>query len=332
MRAVAQRDPDLYDGSLRAMAEATPRATPDEVQRALVALVPVLEDIGYGMGTPLVGLVASMTDYAVDPVRVLPVLAHRAADAMERAARFEVGYRSRFGDVPDPSDLEQVPATMGRFATDAESALAVEAWFAGGDWVRALLYLSQRKEVRLAMPGRDRLLAAAGAVTQSVPAAHWLYPLLLVLDDEPLVVLHRASGRGYQVTISGIADNFQLHTLLAATLIGDAAHGFLDGEPPTDAMVASATEGEDLTPEGGIVGQFNLVDYAGKWIFNEGRPADIPALDGQRVIVLDPPPYPRTWNAGRAYPLMKPAITIDRMLDPEESAGWLSRVAAPAGG
>lgn len=32
-----------------------------------------------------------------------------------------------------------------------------------------------------------------------------------------------------------------------------------------------------------------------------GRPADTPSLEGTRVVVIDPPPYVRTWNAGRAY-------------------------------
>ena len=49
--------------------------------------------------------------------------------------------------------------------------------------------------------------------------AVWLIGLLEVLDDEPLIVVDRATGAACEVTISGIGDNFQLHTLLAATLI-----------------------------------------------------------------------------------------------------------------
>jgi hypothetical protein len=78
------------------------------------------------------------------------------------------------------------------------------------------------------------------------------------------------------MTISGIGDNFQLHTLLAATLIGDPARGLIPGTPPHPAWFAAATDGE-MAPPGGIRGQFNLVDATGEWIWNEGRPADIPS-------------------------------------------------------
>jgi hypothetical protein len=161
---------------------------------------------------------------------------------------------------------------------------------------------------------------------EHVGTAHWLYGLLLVLDDEPMVVLHRATGRGYRVTISGIGDNFQLHTLLAAALIGDESRGMVPGKRPTDAEIAAASDGEDMTPAGGIRGNFNLVDAYGEWIWNEGRPADIPELEGTRVVVIDPPPYARSWNPGRAYPLMRPTVTVTGLLPPDEAKHWLSLV------
>jgi hypothetical protein len=161
---------------------------------------------------------------------------------------------------------------------------------------------------------------------EHIETAHWLSGLLLVLDDEPLLVLDHATGRGYRVTISGIGDNFQLHTLLAAALIGDESRGLLPGRRPTEAEIAAASDGEDLTPSGGIRGNFNLVDAYGEWIWNEGRPADIPKLEGVRVVVLDPPPYERSWNAGRAYPLMRPTVTVTGMLPAGEARQWLGLV------
>ncbi|MFI7617488.1 hypothetical protein ACIBP6_40335 [Nonomuraea terrae] len=180
----------------------------------------------------------------------------------------------------------------------------------------------QRKDVRLALPFRERLTAAVAAAPEEIDSAHWLYGLLQVLD---ILVLDRPGGRGYEVTISGIGDNFQLHTLLAATLIGDPSEGLIPGEPPAPAWIAAATDGE-MQPPGGISGRFNLVDATGEWIWNEGRPADIPFAEGRRVVVLDPPPYPRSWNAGRVYPLMEPTLVLDRILTPAETADHLSRI------
>jgi hypothetical protein len=90
-------------------------------------------------------------------------------------------------------------------------------------------------------------------------------------------------------------------------------------------MVAAADGTGDPQPRGGILGQFNLVDLHGKWLWNEGRPADIPVTDGERVVVIDPPAYPRSWNLGRAYPLMKPTVRVDRQLSQQEAHDWLAR-------
>jgi hypothetical protein len=83
-------------------------------------------------------------------------------------------------------------------------------------------------------------------------------------------------------------------------------------------------------PANGIRGQFYLADATGETIWNEGRPADIPLLGDHRLIVLDPPPYERSWNLGRAYPLMRPEVVLNRILPADEAEQWASRVAPAA--
>lgn len=334
VRAADGRDEKRFFAATRGIADATPKARPDEVDAALARLTPVLNGIPFGIGGDLAQIAGSMADYATDPAVVVPTLVGRAADAMEQAARFAELYGAVFEDLPDADDPEQIGPTIDRFVETApnrgmsqrDAEHLVQAWFSGGMWVQPVLYLSQRKDVRAVLPERTRLTAAIHAMDGHIGTAHWLYGLLLVLDDEPLIVLHPESGRGYQVTISGIGDNFQLHTLLAAALIGDESQGLLPGQRPSAAEVAAASDGEDLTPAGGIRGNFNLVDAYGEWIWNEGRPADIPKLEGKRIVVLEPPPYPRRWNAGRAYPLMPPMVTVDGMLPADEAAHWLGLV------
>jgi hypothetical protein len=340
VNAVGNRDDSGFSAALQGIAKATPKARPDEVDAALAELVPVLAGIPFGMGGDLAQIAGSMVDFGTSPAIVLPTLVGRAAEAMEQAARFAQLYGSAFGDPPDAGDPELIGSTVERFVETApdrgmdrqDAYLLVQAWFAGGQWVRPVLYLSQRKDVRVALPERPRLTAAVEAMREHVETAHWLFGLLLVLDDEPLVVLHRATGRGYRVTIGGIGDNFQLHTLLAAALVGDESRGLLPGRRPTEAEIAAASEGEDVTPSGGIRGTFNLVDANGEWIWNEGRPADIPKLEGVRVGVLDPPPYERSWNAGRLYPRMRPAVSVTGVLPPDEARHWLGLVKPPQRG
>jgi hypothetical protein len=333
--AVDGRDDKRFFAALRGIVGATPKARPDEVDAALARLTSVLAEIPLGMGGDLAQVAGSMADYGTDAaVVVVPTLVSRATNAMEQAARFAELYGAVFGDLPDPDDAGQIGPTIERFVETApnrgmaqpDAYNLVQAWFSGGKWVQPVLYLSQRKDVRAVLPERPRLTAAIDATREHIGTAHWLYGLLLVLDDEPLVVLHRATRRGYRVTISGVGDNFQLHTLLAAALIGDESQGLVPGQRPSASEIAAASDGEDLTPAGGIRGNFNLVDAHGEWIWNEGRPADIPKLEGKRVVVIDPPPYPRSWNAGRPYPLMRPTVTVDGMLPADEAAHWLGLV------
>ncbi|MFL6072419.1 MAG: hypothetical protein ACJ73S_03380 [Mycobacteriales bacterium] len=319
-----------FDG----VARAAMKASPDQIQAVLPALVPVLARIPIGMGGMLAGLAGTMAEHGTDPAVVVPTLVGRAIEAMELAARFEQAYQAAFGEPPDPENPDLAQPTLQRFVgsatdrgtTEPEAFAQVEAWFCGDQWVRPVLLLSQRQNVRAMLPDRPRMTAAMDAMREHHECAYWLYGLLLVLDDEPLIVLHRATGRGFRVTINGVGSNFQLHTLLAAALIGEESHGMLPGQRPSAVEIAAATDGEELTPPDVIHGRFNLVDAYGSSIWNEGRPADIPTMDGTRVVVLDPPPYPRAWTAGRPYPFMRPTVTVHGPLPASEAARWLAQV------
>jgi len=344
--ALAASDQQRFEVATHSLAAATPQAAPDDVEDAMAKLASILATVQFGRGVDLAQLAGAMTNHGPMPRELLPVLVRRATEVMELAARFAAIYGADDESLPEPEDPSLAEPVISRLrdilgspvaapplpgmpdlpvAPDADALALAEAWFTGNGWVQPVLYLCQRKDVRAGLPERARLLAATEAVAEQLNAAHWLYGLLLVLDDEELIVLHRPTGRGYRVTISGIGDNFQLHTLLAANLIGDESRGMIPGERPTLAEIAAASDGE-ATPPDGIKGTFNLVDAYGAWIWNEGRPAGIPRLEGIRVVVIDPPPYEREWNAGRAYPLMRPTVTVDEILPAAEAARWLSIV------
>jgi hypothetical protein len=338
-----------FNEALHRLAVGAPQAGPVEVQDAVDRLTQVLVAIPFWRGTDLVKVAGSMADYCSNITGLLGVLTQRVTTVMELSERFAATLGD--ADLPDPGDpglyqpavalLHEVLSQSGRstlpgildlpaLPEDRAHALA-EAWFTCGAWVHPLLYLSQRPDVRAMLPGRDRLTAATDAVREHIATADWLYGLLLVLDDEVLLVLHRPSGSGYRVTIGGIGDNFQLHTLLAATLIGKKSRGLIPGKGPSQAEVAAASDGPDLTPAGGIRGIFSLVDAYGNQIWNEARPADIPRLEGTRVVVLDPLPHSRSWDAGRTYPSMRPKVEVTDVLNQHAAAYWLSKVKPATG-
>jgi len=331
IEALRQRDERAFGRAMKSIVQQAETASPQELTDALQVLKPVMESVPFGMGVELARLAAGFVELGGDALVLLETLALRVCDGLETAARFPGMWEAEVGGekLPDSADDDKIPFVLERLRSN-ESRHGAETWFTMDQWIPSLLLPLQQAAGRKALARNDnlkqRLTAATEATHEVIGSSHWLYGLLKVLDDERIVVLHRASGHGYELTIGGIGDNFQLHTLLAAHLIGDPARGLIEGTPPDRAWVAAASDGPELEPPGGIRGQFNLVDASGAWIWNEGRPCDIPKLDSVRIIVLDPEPYERSWNAGRAYPLMYPSVRVDRHLSEAEAAAWLARV------
>jgi hypothetical protein len=338
------------EGFLRALArirEVTPASSLAEVQQAAARLAPLVATIPFWKGSDLAGVAGQVTSYCADNSVILPALIRRTVSVMELSAWFAVMLDGK--GVPDPDDpslyqqsvglLRDVLSQPGRdtlpailelpLRPDERAGALAEAWFSCRSWMQPVLYLAQRKDLRATLPDRDRLAAACDVIREHMVTAQWLHGLLLVLDDETLVVLHRPTGYGYRVTISGIGDNFQLHTLLAAALTGRKSRGLIPGKAPSAAEVAAASDGPDLTPQGGIQARFAMADAYGNGIWLEDRPADIPALEGTRVVVLDPLLSPRSWDAGRGYPQMLPSVTVEEILNELSSAYWLNKVAPP---
>ncbi|GAA2589093.1 hypothetical protein GCM10010435_79490 [Winogradskya consettensis] len=330
-------DPDEWEAALAGIVEQAQRAEPAEVQTALERLAQGMRAMPFFFAQDLAQVVGAVAGLGTDPLVVLPVLVERATEVLESAALFAGLCEADLGEIPDLTDESTAREALARFtelarrrSLDAhEAELLMQAWMSADQLVQPLLVLCQRADARAALPGRERLAAAIEPVRERLGTPSWLAGLLEVLDDEPLIVLDRGfagTGRGYRVTIGGIADNFQLHTLLAAALISDPADETrLPGRPPTEIEIAAASTG-DPAPDGGITGSWNMIDANGDWIWNEGKPADIPHHDGVRVIVLDAAPYERSWNAGRVYPLMLPTLRVDGPLTPQEAAALLSQV------
>lgn len=200
--------------------------------------------------------------------------------------------------------------------------------------------LMRSAEARSAARNDAVFMEALQSCSMQGPVEHLRY-LARVLENEELVVLEPALQRGYRIRINGIGDNFQLHTLLADALIGDPDKGWLPGERPDPRVVAAAKDGPCPHSRNFPVarGSFNLWNWQGLqadgtlsaggtdfWIWNEGNPADIAHLEGTRVILLGPPPYVRTWNAGRRFPAMPGQLEVLQTLPEAQVHDWLARI------
>lgn len=243
-------------------------------------------------------------------------------------------------DEDDPRVAAFVAVTA-RLPEEAEAANA----FAPAS-LAAIALLSRSPEGRARARADRALLAAARDLANEPggpPNAKFLSTMLHVLDGESLLVLHPESGRGFDVTTSGVADNFQLHTLLAAALVPRG----LPGEAPPAAVAACARgEGPQMVEDEAVVasGVFNLGHWTSigpdgrllqpepgeaahdLWIWNEGVPADIRVFEGRRVVVLGPPPYARQWHASRLFGELPASLEVTRELPAAEVQGWLARL------
>jgi hypothetical protein len=336
--AVSRQDAGALRKAYGGLRKAVIAAGEPERAAAVGGLVPALEGVPVRYGGGLAQMMGAMVGMEGDPAPVLDVLVRRACGVMEDAVVFADAWRTLNGTMPS-RQRESLDAVAARYAAAAGGPLErslrqAASWWTGEEWAQPVLYLSQRADVRRALPDRARLLAAAEQLTDEYPeVAPFLVGILRTLDDEKLAVLHRESGRGFWVTVSGVAGNFQLHTLLAGALLAPGkggGAGYLPGQRPTAAMIAAADGTGDLMPPDGITGQFTMVDAHGEWIWNEARPGDIPVVNGHRVIVLDPHADELAWNAGRAYPFLMATVTAEPMTD-AEAASWMAVVqpAAP---
>lgn len=134
-----------------------------------------------------------------------------------------------------------------------------------------------------AVPG---LVAAVSGLTDH-PGCRKLASALAVADDFPLTVLFPNRGRGWRLLLTGVADLHQLHGLLA-DILGP-------GLEPADADGLTAARYQfvrpsGLRPDGTLPAGLAGVD---DWLWGHEHPADIPAVAGERLLLVTDAPYPR---------------------------------------
>ncbi|ALG07078.1 hypothetical protein [Kibdelosporangium phytohabitans] len=328
-RSVRHQDQDAYEHALTSVWEAAQRPGRAELDAALPRIADLLGAMPVDVAGQLPILGGALVELGATPGPLVPMIVTGLVDTLRRVGTLIETWpqgteRPHFDD--DSYD-ETVRVLMGVHSEKEAHAIAF-AWYSLGAWCAPAIAVLQDKDARVSLPNRDVLTELVGRIGPLRVDLGSLFDVLEVLDNEPFVVLHRASGQGYELTVSGVSGNQQLETLLAATLIGPETDGLIAGTPPDAVSVAAATDGDPM-PADGVKGRFNLVDHAGSWIWGEGRPADIPVLDGRRVVLLDPLPYPRSWRPGRLFGQMPPSVQLDRILPSVEVAGWLARLGPP---
>ncbi|OIJ63209.1 hypothetical protein [Streptomyces mangrovisoli] len=315
--AVRERDGARSQAHFTDMQRQFKDATDEDFAEAGPRLAALLADVPPGPRATVAVAVGACVERGADPARCAPYVFDGLAQVLAGAQDFcERWTDGGGGDFPDPEAGEPLPEVVERAGEQATLA-----WWTLPQWEMATVAMLAHAAVRTALDTdrRAELLRTARSVQEaSGQNFKCLVYALLVLDDEPLVVLHRPTGTGFALRMSGLGDNFQLHTLLADVLAGG---GHVPGYVPSAQEAAVCRDQPGQVP---TTGSFNLLTPGGDWVWNEGTPTDIPVVDGVRLLVLDPPPYQRGWPAGRFFPGMRGDLVLERVLAPGEAGRLLA--------
>lgn len=237
-----------------------------------------------------------------------------------------------------PAIFERIDEMLAALDTSDDASELPEAFYVFER--AAMACLARSPSLRRDLPAKPRLLAKLGRYQERYG---FLGKMLNVLDDEPIVVVHPSTRRGYGARMTGVADNFQLHSLLLGALAGEG-QGRIPGVVPSPLAIAAATDGDD--PNAGTVqsdwqlgtwralragGVIAGMEDTSAWIWNEGVPADIEPFEGARVILIGPSSIQRSWNAQRVFPAMRGGLSELRAMQSAEVDGLLTRIERAVG-
>ena len=275
-------------------------------------------------------LVGACVEWNADATACAPFILGGLRDSMARAIEFVGLWRARYGADREPPAPDAPPSGKLEEELGAEWArwyAPYFGWCTTHNWERAAVAVLADPQVRAQLENRAELVELTERLEPDFGNLQCAQRALLLLDDEPLLVLHRASGKGFRLRMSGIADNYQLQTLLAAALIGGR---HLPGEAPSRAAVAYST---DAPLDPGQVDKlpyttecFNFAEPSGRWIWSETTPSRIPVTDGVRRLVLDPPVFRHAYRTLRFLPRVPGSLVLEEVLEPAAAAPYFADI------
>jgi hypothetical protein len=201
-------------------------------------------------------------------------------------------------------------------------------------WPAAIAFFSKDPEARQAA---WRLRETLTPRLETQDGALWVHSMLGVLHDEPILVIEPATKLGFVGRMSGVADHFQLHTLLmgifpqrdprATPRVSETALQVARGTGPHQAEESVKGHWNLCTWRSVLPNLELMQDASEHWIWGEGIPLDIPVFNDHRVVLLGPASYQRSWGSSRQFGHLLADIQIAQHLSPQEIEIWLHSMA-----
>ncbi|OOC55995.1 MULTISPECIES: hypothetical protein [Nocardiopsis] len=308
----------------------------EELATALEALAPVLSDTEplAGIAADLAVLAGALVESGAPAGQVgLEVLRQLGSYGQAAAAFMHAWDKTGGGPPPSPNDVSEADEQRVEEVLGDNAPLATAGWWTSlryGLAAKAMLGdPGMRAAVRADSSALEGLTQIVHALSTQLSEFVELNELLRMAEADTLLVMERASWRGFRVRFDGIGDNFQLHTLLADALIGKEGR-MVPGTRPDPRWTAACLDAPADPLADVVRGEWDLVGGDGTWVGNEAYPGDIPVVDGERVLVLEPQSLTHSWRAGRRHPHITGSLEVVEELSHGEVAAWWSRI-HPAG-
>jgi hypothetical protein len=323
-------------------AEKLDRARRAEALRQLALALP---NEAYSFPAFLTRAAEVLVQHGGDAAIVVPAFLDRISHTLGLAPEFIRACRTEWAKLPDSDQSEvtdeQIIAAV-RSTVRQKMDYHNQAWASLGSMAQSLAVLlapsAEFRRLAFEHPQLSRRISALEKVTDNRTLGHvrFLNTIIRVLDGAEVVVIHLEQKRGFRVKIGGIANLGQFQALLAGTIIGDPAEGLLVGEPLHPRIVAAARDQPADALAQHVIPRFDFIDWQA-WS-HDGRlgpnqllpptmaPADIPPLNGVRIVLVRSAADKRAFNANRPLLRMRGDLQLVQKLNEKETDEWLDRI------
>ncbi len=315
-----------------------------EADNAIEILAPTLASRNLSRASMVSVICGSMVDSGCDPSVVAQPMAIGLAKALKTALpiaqKLEAKLRPKLIALDDPDkDPQRIASAIHQLSVRMPEAAAgfkaLDRFF-----IPAISVYSKDIAGReVALP---KIWDNASLIEPWHSGVHRLMKVLSVLEKEPLVMIDVAHRKGFVGHFGGVVTNSQMLILLMDTF----AHQDVFYKPLVSHDLVQCAKGEGpCKVEDSVNGAWNVYSYqalssieklpdpkdlkANKfWIWNEKTPADVPVVDGHRIILIGPPSFPRNWKFTRDFKHLKAGIVVDSDLSKSELKIWIDKIIA----
>jgi hypothetical protein len=261
-------------------------------------------------------------------------------------------------ELPESSstDLGEGVWVDGRQLSSDDYQALVERDPIGAQAFRALDHLTQPLIAALTRSPRLLKSAAVEALRPELDGLHevseftgFLYELLRVPIEEQWLIIDPKGGRGFELSVTGVANAFQVYALVHAALLGaprSLSHWRkpLPGPPPAEHILAVARGTGPQETQDIYVPPFTLFRWSAvtkqravpnaedghEWYSMSAIPAELARFEGQRVAVLGDFNVRMDMNVTRTFGALAADMRLLSELDGRRVARLLQAFATSA--